>query len=698
MTRKLIKYLPLLLLLIVSMAVWAKGGGAEEPTPEEPEPMEMEEAAAPEGKYKEAPMLTERVARGELPPVDERLPEDGHVYVMDIIDAIGQYGGELRVFATGPGHWGDLDNIMQWDGLFAMPRDGVGIAPQMAEAWDLSEDKKAITVYLRPGLKWSDGHPFTSEDIRFMYDDIVNYVTTDGVAKTVRNWGSLPQFTEMGVIDDYTIVMGTRNGYGTGPLEMCGWQGTRCQCFQPSHYLKKWHIKYNPDAAKLAKDEGKETWQDGVRAHYFWGDQKDLEMPDITPWIMQEQTQTAKLFERNPYYYKVDPAGNQLPYIDRIVVQIVNPEVLQLKISGGEADLAYGNATAENLSLYKSNEGTGDYKTVLVTGLTPSNYTLTLNNNYDEKGSPMRKLFNDINFRGGLSVAIDRDELNEILANGLGVPSQCTVNPSASYYVDGWMEYYAEYDPVQANKLLDEAGLDRKDSDGFRIGPDGKTLSVLVEYANERGTTFLELIKEYWEAVGVKTTIKLEDVGLLDERQKASLQQMNFVGEPGNPSSTERSGFMGLWTWTGAYARVGQWDRFKGEVVREHLGVTELDVETAFYTETPRDGEWESGEYDGIKHEWPTDWYIDRETLKDKWRVMEMGTPEWVDMGKKVFAMNMEPLNYIGTVGQIPNIMIVKNGLRNHVVPGWSTALELGPQLVQEYSPQLWWDKADRRQ
>jgi len=683
----------LTVMFMVTAPAWSRSG----PESETEMGVEIEAPVIP-SKYNEAPMLAEMVARGELPNVDARLPDEGHAYVMDIIDEVGEYGGELRVYATGPGHWGDVDNIMQWDGLFAMPKDGVGIAPQMAEGWEFSEDKKVLTVHLRPGLKWSDGHPFTTEDIRFMYDDIVNYVTTDGVARTVRNWGSLPQFVQMGVVDEYTIHMGTRNGFGTGPLEMCGWQGTRCQCFQPSHYLKKWHIKYNPDAVNLAKEEGFDTWQDGIKAHYFWGDKKDLNMPDMTPWIMKEITQTAKLFERNPYYYKVDPAGNQLPYIDRLIIQIVNAEVLQLKISGGDADLAYGATTAENLSLYKSNESSGDYKTVLVTGLTPSNYTLVFNNSYEDKGSPMRKLFTDINFRGGLSVAIDRKELNDILANGMGVPSQCTVNPSAGYYVDGWMEYYAEYDPALANKLLDEAGLDKRGKDGFRLGPDGKSFNVLVEYDNVRGTTFLELIKEYWEAVEVKTIIKLEDVGLLDERRNAGLVQIWFHGEPNNPASTERSGFMGLWTWGGGYPKVGQWSRFKGEIVREFTGESELDVDTAYYTETPRDGEWESGEYDGIKHEWPTDWHIDRTVLNNKWRVLEMGTPEWVEMGKKVFAMNMEPLNFLGTVGQIPNIMIVKNGLRNHIIPGWSTALELGPQLVQEYSPQLWWDRADRRQ
>jgi peptide/nickel transport system substrate-binding protein len=500
----------------------------------------------------------------------------------------------------------------------------------------------------------------------------------------------------MGVIDDYTIRMGTYNGVGTGPLEMAGWQGSRAQCFQPAHYLKKWHIKYNPDAEKLAKEAGQQTWQDEIRLHYFWGDPEDLDMPDITPWLIKQVTQTNKVYERNPYYYKVDPEGNQLPYIDKVISTVVSAEVLQLKLTGGEADYAYTTPIMENLQLYKSNETAGDYKTILVAGLSPSNYTLSFNNCFDEPGSPMRELLNDIRFRGALSMAIDRNELNEILANGLGVPSQATVHTSASYYVEGWAERYAEYDPAQANKLLDEAGLSKKDRDGFRIGPDGKTFSIIVEYANERGNTFLELIKEYWEDVGVQTIIKLEDVGLLDERLKAGLHHVTFVGEANNPRSTERGGFMSVWTWTGSYPPYGGWDRFKPEALRRHLDTTYIDPE--LYREpTPFDEEFTDGTYDGIQHEWPTDWYIEREILKDYWREMDMGTPEWVDMGKQVFAMNVEPLNYIGTVGQIPSIEIVKNGLRNYIVSGWSTALGVQHLLNLRWSPQLWWDREDRR-
>ena len=155
---------------------------------------------------------------------------------------------------------------------------------------------------------------------------------------------------------------------------------------------------------------------------------------------------------------------------------------------------------------------------------------------------------------------------------------------------------------------------------------------------------------------------------------------------------------MSLWTWTGAYPKVGQWSRFKGTVVREFTGKTELDLDTWAYTETPRDVEWENGEYDGVKHEWPTDWYIDRELLKDKWRGMDMGDSDWIEMGKRVFEENIKPLNFIGTVGQIPSIMIVKNGLKNHIVSGWSTALGVGQLLNLRWTPQLWWDKEDRRQ
>jgi peptide/nickel transport system substrate-binding protein len=262
MLKKLPKLLLLAPLLAAGMSAWAGGQPGEV----------VEEAPAmtvAEGRFNEAPMLTELVAKGELPPVDDRVPLNP--YVVEIIDSIGKYGGELRVFATGPGDWGDLHNIMQWDGLLRIPRNGLGVEGELAESYEINEEKTIITITLREGLKWSDGYPLTSEDIRYMYDDIVNYVTKDGVKGTVRNWGSLPQFKEMGVVDEQTIHMITWTGLGTGVLEMGGWQGSRIQCFQASHYLKPYHIRYNPDANKLAAEEGYDRWQDAHRSHYFWG-------------------------------------------------------------------------------------------------------------------------------------------------------------------------------------------------------------------------------------------------------------------------------------------------------------------------------------------------------------------------------------------------------------------------------------------
>jgi peptide/nickel transport system substrate-binding protein len=685
--KKLTKRLPLLLIMLMA-AGFAWGGGQQGVEVEGPG-MEMVET-----RFNEAPVLAALVAAGDLPPVDDRVPENP--YVVEIIDSIGKYGGELNVFATGPGDWGDLHNIMQWDGLLRIPRNGVGVEPELAESFEINDDATVTTIPLRKGLKWSDGHPLTSEDIRFMYDDIVNYVTATGEKGTVRNWGSLPQFKEMGVVDEQTIHMITWTGLGTGVLEMGGWQGTRIQCFQASHYLKPYHIRYNPDANKLAAEEGYDRWQDAMRSHYFWGDvQKDFNTPKVKPWVLKQRGDTSRVFERNPFYHAVDPAGNQLPYIDRLVVQEVNAEVYQLKASSGDADMAYGGLKVDNLSLYKSNEGTGDFHTVLYPGTMSSAWTLVLNTSYGDPGSIERSIWTNIKFRAALSVAINRDEVNDILAFGLGVPGQASVLPETSYYQEGWKEYYAAYDPAQANRLLDEVGLSKKDGAGFRLGPDGKPVTIILEYDNERGTTYLELVKEYWEDVGIKTIIKLQDVGLLDERRGAGLVMVWFHGGLSFPPSDERSAFTALWQWGNMNGpRVGLWERSKGDAIREITGEQELPENWPYFDTPDFDKEW----VEERNMELPNDQWKDTLILNGKWRRSEMGTPEYEDLGRQIMGAHIERLDFIGSVGRLPQAMIVKNGLKNFIVPDFVNGQSMGAFLVQRWSaPQLWWDREDRR-
>ena len=452
--------------------------------------------------YNEAPMLRVKVAAGELPPVAERLPEEP--VVVEPLEEIGQYGGTLYVFPTNPNPWQDLQESTG-RGMYMgrTAEDGVTVVGDLAKGFDFSEDFKSLTIYLREGAKWSDGHPFTADDIVFMFEDM-------HWNDKVPTWNWLLPVRRAIKIDDYTVRLECDEpAPGLLPRLITPGGGDWCS-FHPKHYLEKWHIRYNPDADKLAKEEGFDNWWEAFFYHYWWAPTTDLDKPTMQPWILTEFTTTNKVFERNPYYVRVDTAGNQLPYVDRIVSTIVDPEVYQMKVISGEASVALVNTSFENYPLYKENEEAGGYQVNLIPGISYTDVGFGLNLNQSDPIK--RKIYQDVRFRQALSLAINRAEINDSVYFGRAVPRQWTVLPTASFYKPEWAEAYAQYDPEEANRLLDEIGLTERDENGFRKRSDGKTVFLLTEYSIglmlSVPISAMELVKEYWEAVGLQVQLK----------------------------------------------------------------------------------------------------------------------------------------------------------------------------------------------
>jgi len=472
-------------------------------------------------KYNEAPMLRVKVAAGEIPPIEERLPDEPKVLEpLGVSEPeIGQYGGTARVFATDNLPWGDLlESPERGSYLLRMREDGQ-IVPDILKGYEVSDDEKIFTLYLRKGMKWSDGYPFTADDFLFKYEDM-------GMNEKVETWWASDEpLKEIEKIDDYTVRFEFKEPFPKFLLTLIGWRGSEWMRFAPKHYLKKWHIKYNPKADELAKEEGYEHWWEAFNHHQEVAPAGDINKPTLQPWMFKAFTGTARAFERNPYFYAVDSAGNQLPYIDRIVSTIVDSEVYQMKIIAGEADVAFSNTSFENYPLYKENEEKGGYRVVQIPGMTGSNAPYFINLNHPDP--VMRKIFQDVKFRRALSLAINREEINDTVFFGLGVPRQATIVATARYYKPEWGEEhpYARYDPDEANRLLDEIGLTERDKDGFRKGPDGKTLLLIVEYPTAWAppTTVQERVKEYWENVGLKVLLKPEEPSLVSERREAGV-------------------------------------------------------------------------------------------------------------------------------------------------------------------------------
>lgn len=467
-------------------------------------------------KFNEAPMLRTMVAAGELPPVEDRLPKD--VLVRIPLQEIGLYGGTINLPITNlnnpyPG------NQLITEMLFVSDIRGPGnVAPGVAKGYDMSEDGKTFTLYLREGMKWSDGYPFTSDDFLFWWEDVMlNKELTPAIPSI---WQPQGKQMRMEKVDDYTIrfhfdVPLYNVRYYFAQNDHMGAQ--QDLSFMPKHALTKYHIKYNKDAGKLAKEEGFEEWWQLFldRSDTAYGTQVYKEIPVVTQYILETEFENGRTYKRNPYYHGVDPAGNQLPYIDRVrtISYTDNLETLKLRTITGEYDYVSLGLNTNDLPLLVASAEKGGYEAYLCKGAWNNHNPLLINQNLQEP--VLGDLLRNKEFRQALSLAIDRQEIVDVVTLGMATPTQTTVHPTNSLYEERYATSYADYDPEKANKMLDELGLNNRDSDGFRLMPNGKTLSLLMEPTTTfpGGVETAELVKEYWENLGVKIAIKTGTYG-----------------------------------------------------------------------------------------------------------------------------------------------------------------------------------------
>ena len=473
-------------------------------------------------------MLADKVAKGELPPVEQRLPE--HPLVLDntrnaapdgsLKLEVGTYGGTLRLVHLNPGG-AAMTLFMSAESILARPGYNLTdpLTPNVAESFSVNSDKTEYTFTIRKGLKWSDGVPVTTEDVKFQYEDVV---LNDQLQSSIP-WLSILKsggqdtgnFYKLVVTDDYTFKL-VFDKPTPGFLDESNkpWFGVWI-FLEPKHYLSQFHIKYAAQADLLAKIKaaGLATIDDwpklyALKAHH-WGEAvpEKVGTPTLWPWMLVKADTTSSEWERNPYYFKVDTAGNQLPYIDRVVsTRVQDPQAAILKIIAGEDYLEDELAPISSLPLFKENETKGDYNTFLMK--TPYNYPV-ININYEFPDPAWQKVANDVRFRKALSIGIDRKAIIENVYQGIGQPST-------------WVP--SEYNPDEANKLLDEVGLDKKDADGWRLGLDGKRLELPFEVSEYFPDTVpvMQAVMNNWRALGLYTTVKTIDINLVGTRTAAN--------------------------------------------------------------------------------------------------------------------------------------------------------------------------------
>ena len=474
--------------------------------------------AAPLGAatYSEAPELAEAVRAGLLPPVDQRLPAEPSVVSLDDAGLTpGQYGGELRMLVSQPkdtrmmivyGYARLVGYDAQWN-----------LVSDLLAKLDVQEDR-IFTLHLRNGHRWSDGHPFTAEDFRFYWEDIANNaeLSAGGPERFLLVDGQPPRFE---VIDERTVRYSWDR---PNPFFLPALAGARPEyIYAPAHYLKPLHPRYR-DMAELKEMAGREGQRNWTSLFNLKGQQyrnDNPELPTLEPWKLVTKPPSSRfLFARNPYYHRVDLDGRQLPYIGTVALTVVSPRLIPVKSAAGDVDLQARGLSFENYTILKQGENRNGYHVRLWRSARGAELALYPNLNAEDPR--WRSLLRDPRFRRALSLAIDRREINQVVYYGLALEGNDTVLPESPLYRPEYAERWARFDIAEANRLLDELGLNRRGSDGIRLTPDGRPLELVVETAGEEPSqlAILHLITDTWREAGLRLFAKSEQREVLRNR------------------------------------------------------------------------------------------------------------------------------------------------------------------------------------
>ncbi|TCS65664.1 peptide/nickel transport system substrate-binding protein [Primorskyibacter sedentarius] len=471
--------------------------------------------------WEEAPQLAEQVAAGSLPPVDERLPAEP--LLMDVIEGPGEYGGTLRRAILGGGDQHNMVRTIGSDNMVRWSPDWSEVRPNIAKSWDVSDDASKFTFHLREGMKWSDGAPFTADDIMFWYEDVFSdaALTPNKDSTFVGPVGPV----KISKIDDVTVEFdfGAPNGLFLQALAYgFGYHATA----YPKHYLSQFMPKYNDDVQALV--EAEPTVGDWVQLFnlkagpmdtpLFW---QNPDRPTLHAWHLTNAYGATDrvIAERNPYYYKVDSQGQQLPYIDRITYdQVEDVETILLKAFNGEIDYMLRHlGRPSNKASLTDNMERGKYGFFDVGDLPANIMILMMNLNHTD---PLkREVINNKDFRIGVSHAMNRQEVIDLLYFGAGTPAQTAPREGSDLYKEEYAKQYTEYDTDLANAYLDKV-LPEKDADGYRLGPDGERFTMVFLVADVFGLQYpdaMELIAGYAADVGLDFQIRTTDRSRLIE-------------------------------------------------------------------------------------------------------------------------------------------------------------------------------------
>jgi len=481
------------------------------------------EAAAwyPKG---ESPLLAELVKEGDLPPVAERVGEEP--LVLKAVEGIGRYGGTWRMVMSANATpwllWPPM--YLGYPALVRFSPQGYPLVGHLASSWEVSADSREFTFHLRRGIKWSDGEPFTADDILYWWEaECLDPEISSQPPDLMIVRGEVGSIKKLG---PYTLKFSFPSPNGMFLLRLATSRGIWSMPNRPAHYLRPYHPRLG-DPALIEAAVKARNMNNARQLYTSLVDVMNPECPRLWPWVCRTyRVGPPYTFVRNPYYFAVDTEGNQLPYIDRILVESRSPDLSQISLANGEVTM---QASADNTlyTLLMSQRERYGYDVYHWYPGDRSSCVISpnLNRRIDEddpSSAWKHKLLNDRRFRRALSYAINREAIIKAQFNGIGEPAQVAPGPASPFYEPSLYRSCVEYNPALANRLLDEAGLTQRDREGFRTFPDGSRMTFYLSYAADSPGAN-QFVVDDWARVGVRVILRYRAWGLF-YNEKAALK------------------------------------------------------------------------------------------------------------------------------------------------------------------------------
>lgn len=478
---------------------------------------------------KQSPVSLDLEQNGLLPPLAERVGLEP--LVLEGVEGIGQYGGTwLRVVPDVGDIGGTIVNRLSGVTLTRWSPLGYPVVPHLAKRWETSDDYRVWTFYLRKGMCWSDGVPFTADDILYYFEEDYPYYSAHApdFLRCGDGWGRVEK------VGDHAIRFTFPHPYPS-LAERLTWVGSMAST--PRHYLRPFHPVYGDP--KLIAETCRLTRMANARALYgYIKSWTNPEHPRLWPWILRRYTPSPPYsFVRNPYYWVVDTSGQQLPYLDRLTFEVKSANLIPVSAANGRISLQSRHIRFEDYTLLMSERERGEYDVYHWFQASRSIWTLWPNlNKYvppgDGEAEWKHHFLNQADFRRALSLAIDRQRIIRTEYAGVGQPAQIAPGPESRFYSPELMQSYITYDPETANRMLDDLGLEQRDGEGMRTFPDGQRMTFFIDFTDYTGRGPAEFVVDDWCSVGIRTIYRERARRLFQvEKNNRSHDFMVWMGE-----------------------------------------------------------------------------------------------------------------------------------------------------------------------